>query len=129
MTRGRKRKPAHLRLVEGWNVTRHGTEEELRAAAAKSAAAKSAFGKLSRPKHFKGFALEAWDRYVAPATWLDATREPAAIVFCELWSEFRSDPQSFQSSKHSQMRAYLSLLMDERSRVVKEEKEDEHFDD
>jgi hypothetical protein len=130
--RGAKPKPAHLRLVDGTrNVTRHGTEEEIRAAVESAAAS---FGKLVRPSGMKGQALAAWKKYIEPAAWLDASREPAAIAFCELWQEFRYGPTSFPASKHGQMRAYMSELglTDERNRMVDESKnkeKDEHFDD
>jgi hypothetical protein len=51
------------------------------------------------PAHFVGHAKEAWEKYIKPAFWLDATREPAAIAFCELWQEFRlTAPASGQRS-------------------------------
>lgn len=129
--RGAKPKPAHLRLVDGTrNVTRHGTENELREAVEKAAAS---FGKLTRPKHLKSFGLEAWKKYIEPAGWLDASREPAALAFCELWQEFRFAPMSFPAAKHGQLRAYMSELglTDERNRVLDESKKDkdEFFDD
>lgn len=128
--RGAKPKPAHLRLVDGTrNVTRHGTEDDLREKVETSV---KSFGALVRPKHFRGPALEAWKRYIANAGWLDASREPAAIAFCELWQEFRHGPTSFPAAKHGQLRAYMSELglTDERNRVLDDGKEDkdEHFD-
>lgn len=129
-TRGAKPKPAHLRLVDGTrNVTRHGTEQELRKSVE---AAAQQFGKLVRPKHLKGEALAAWKRWIEPAAWLDESRGPAAIAFCELWQEFRFAPTSFPASKHGQMRAYMSELglTDERNRLGSDEKpKDEFFDD
>ena len=122
--RGAKPKPAHLRLVDGTrNVTRHGTENYLRDVVEN---AEACFGKLARPKGLKGKALEAWKKYIEPASWLDGSREPAAIAFCELWQEFRNGPLSFPASKHGQMRAYMSELglTDERNRVVDESKKD-----
>lgn len=121
-SRGAKPKPAHLRLIDGTrNVTRHGTESDLRKIA-ESAAAK--FGKLSRPKALKGEGLAAWKRYIEPASWLDGSKEPAAIAFCELWQEFRFAPTSFPASKHGQMRAYMSELglTDERNRIGSDDK-------
>ncbi len=128
--RGAKPKPAHLRLVDGTrNVTRHGTENELRD---KIDAATVAFGKLIRPKSMKGPALDAWKRLIEPATWLDASRYASAVAFCELWQEFRFAPASFPASKHGQMRAYMSELglTDERNRMIDDSKteKDEHFD-
>lgn len=128
-TRGSKPKPAHLMLIDGTrNVTRHGTEEDLRKAVEKVAV----FGRPAKPKHLKGEAAHAWKRYIEPASWLDATREPAAIAFCELWQEFRFAPTSFPASKHGQMRAYMSELglTDERNRICDDEEEkDEFFQD
>src|SRR5690606_21535515 len=128
--RGAKPKPAHLRLVDGTiNVTRHGPESEVRKAVE---AAQQSFGKLTRPKALKGEALSAWKRYIEPAAWLDGSREPAAIAFCELWAEFRFNPTGFPASKHGQMRAYMSELglTDERNRAdVDGDKGDEFFDD
>jgi hypothetical protein len=128
MTRGRKPKAPHLRLVEGTHrPDRHGDPEKARDAVAAAAAA---FGPLERPKHLKGFAKEAWVRYIAPSTWLDGSREPAAIAFCELWSEFRSAPARFPSAKHTQLRGLMGDLgiTDHRRRPVAELASDEFFD-
>lgn len=128
-TRGAKPKPAHLRIVDGTtNITRHGSEAEARK---KVDAAVDAFGKLIQPKHLKGEAAKAWKRYIEPAAWLDGSKEPAAIAFCELWQEFLEAPQRFLSAKHGQMRAYMSELglTDERNRVTDDSKDkDEFFD-
>lgn len=128
--RGVKPKAANLRLVDGTHrTTRHGDKDQARKSAE---AAVEAFGKLVRPAGLKGEALKAWRKYIAPAGWLDASREPAAIAFCELWSEFRFNPTGFPASKHGQMRAYMSELglTDERNRSeVDGDKGDEFFDD
>jgi phage terminase small subunit len=128
-TRGAKPKPAHLRLVDGIrNATRHGSEADLRKKADKAV---EAFGKLAQPTHLKGEAAKAWKRYIAPASWLDASREPAAVAFCELWEEFRSCPPKFTAGKHGQLRAYMSELglTDERNRGDDDKQEkDEFFD-
>ena len=128
-TRGAKPKAAHLRLVDGTHrATRHGAVADAKQIVEGAVAA---FGKLTRPRHFKGEALAAWKRYIEPASWLDGSKEPAAIAFCELWQEFRFGPTSFPSAKHGQMRAYMSELglTDERNRVGNEKKEpDEFFD-
>ncbi|WP_158014072.1 hypothetical protein [Sphingomonas sanxanigenens] len=105
-----------MRIVDGTNnVTRHGTEADARKAVD---AAVTSFGKLTRPSKMKGEALAAWKRYIEPAAWLDGSREPAAIAFCELWAEFRLNTTGFPASKHGQMRAYMSELglTDERNR-------------
>src|SRR3546814_13417422 len=76
---GAKPKPAHLRLVDGTHRnTRHGKKEEVAAAVE---ATNSIFGALHRPSYLKGEARKAWDRYIAPMTWLDPSREPSAILF------------------------------------------------
>lgn len=128
--RGVKPKPTLLRLVDGTtNVTRHGKETAVRA---KAESESQAFGKLVRPKHLKGEGAQAWKRYIEPAFWLDASREPAAVAFCELWAEFRMAPTAFPAAKHGQMRAYMSELglTDERNRLEKQpEQADEFFDD
>ena len=127
MTKGRKPKPAHLRLVDGTHRSdRHGDAGKLLSDAA------AAFGPLRMPSYFKRQARVAWQRYITPASWLDASREPAAIAFCELWQELRSAPTSFQAAKHGQMRAYMSELglTDERKRAAEvSEERDEFFDD
>lgn len=129
-TRGAKPKPAHLRLVDGTrNSTRHGTEKKLRDQVEQAI---TSFGRLVRPRFLKGEALAAWKKYIEPAGWLDASKEPAAIAFCELWAEFRFNTVGFPASKHGQMRAYMSELglTDERNRgdIEKQEK-DEFFGD
>ena len=128
--RGAKPKAAHLRLIDGTHRTaRHGEEGEAKKAVETVA---QKFGKLSRPKGFKGEGLSAWKRYIEPADWLDGSKEPAAIAFCELWQEFRFAPTSFPASKHGQMRAYMSELglTDERNRIAPDDKpKDEFFDD
>lgn len=127
-TRGAKPKPVALRLVDGThNVTRHGNAAKAREA---TEAAVASFGKLQRPKGLKGEALAAWKRYIEPADWLDGSREPAAIAFCELWSEFRLGAIMFPAAKHGQLRAYMSELglTDERNRAgAKDEKEKDEF--
>jgi hypothetical protein len=113
----RPRKPPYLRLLDGSHRSdRHGSA----AAALEAARAKAkAFGPLVRPPYFKGHQAQAWDDYVAPAWWLDRSREMLAIVVCELWAEFRTNPRKFNSARHSQLRGYLGALglTDERFRA------------
>lgn len=128
--RGAKPKAAHLRLVDGTHrKERHGKQADAKAMVDDALAS---FGKMVRPKQIKGEALLAWKRYIEPASWLDASREAAAIAFCELWSEFRFSPTGFTAGKHGQMRAYMSELglTDERNRAgEKPGAKDEFFDD
>lgn len=129
--RGVKPKPDYLRVVDGTHrTTRHGDEAKVRE---KVAVAADRFGKLTKPKHLKGEAARAWVRYIQPAWWLDGSKEPAAIAFCELWDEFREAPQRFVAAKHGQLRAYMSELglTDERNRGTDgdESEPDEFFGD
>lgn len=129
--RGAKPKPPKLRLVDGTHrTTRHGAAAKIEK---QVEAAEASFGKLRRPSWFKGEALAAWKRYIEPAGWLDGSREPAAIAFCELWAEFRFNAVGFPASKHGQMRAYMAELglTDERNRGDPEagEEKDEFFGD
>lgn len=128
MTRGRRPKPPHLRLIDGSHrKDRHGDAQKIRDGAAIVAAS---FGPLERPNHLKGFSKEAWGRYIEPAGWLDASRAPAAIAFCELWSELRTAPAQFPASKHTQLRGYMADLglTDERRRpAAKSHDEDDSF--
>jgi phage terminase small subunit len=129
--RGAKPKPARLRLVDGThNVTRHGRKAEVEK---QVEAAEAGFGKLTKPSYLKGQAAWAWKRYIEPAAWLDASREAAAIAFCELWQEFRDGPRMFPASKHGQLRSYMGELglTDERARGDwnPAEEKDEFFGD
>lgn len=127
--RGAKPKPAHLRLIDGTHrTTRHGDSAAVREKVEKSVAT---FGKLDRPKYLKGEALAAWKRYIEPAAWLDGSREPIAVAFCELWQEFRDGPRVFPATKHAQLRHYLAELglTDERNRGDLPEETDEFFGD
>lgn len=130
-TRGARPKPVALRVVDGTHrSTRHGDEAAAREQVERSV---QSFGKLKKPAAVKGDAAKAWRRYVEPATWLDASREPAAIAFCELWAEFQKSPAHFPAAKHGQLRAYMNELglTDERNRSGENEtgNKDEFFDD
>lgn len=114
--RGPKKKPDHLRLVDGTvNTTRHGQEGVLRDRIDKA----QKIGKPVMPKEFKGQAAWAWKRYIEPMWWITRPLEAAAIQFCELWQEFRADPKAFAAGRHAQMRALQAELglTDERRRT------------
>lgn len=107
--RGVKPKPAALRVVDGTHRDdRHG---EMPEEAHKA-------DPLDKPEELAGPASDAWDKWIDSASWLDWSKEPAAIAFCYLWAEFKSDPDEFQSARHAQMRAYMNELglTDERNR-------------
>lgn len=130
---GRKPTSSQLRVVEGAHrTTRHGKVSEAEEEIAK---VRATFGGVTMPESFKDKpeAAEAWRKYIAPAWWLDASREVTAIAFCELWQEFRDDPKAFTASKHGQLRAYTSELglTDERQRfgVGRDKTGDPFFDD
>lgn len=116
--RGAKPTPAALRLVQGThNATRHGSREGAETLVNHAA---SAFGPILKPGFLSGDASEAWDNWIAPAGWLDNSKQAAAVAFCELWREFRFSPTDFPASKHGQMRAYMAELglTDERNRKI-----------
>ncbi|BCH10458.1 hypothetical protein MesoLj131c_47160 [Mesorhizobium sp. 131-3-5] len=103
MKRGKRPLPGRLRVIEGsYRADRHGllsTDHQI-----------AAEQRLIKPDWMRGGVADAWDRYIAPAGWLDVFREPSAIAFCELWQEFQSWPARFPASKHAQMRAYMGEL-------------------
>lgn len=124
---GAKPKAAHLRLVDGTHrPARHGKETKARKIVEEATAS---FGKLTRPTFLRGESLAAWKKWIAPAGWLDGSREAAAIAFCELWAQFRFNPPGFPASKHGQLRAYMSELglTDERNRGDSDEKDEDEF--
>ena len=111
--RGPKPKPAALRLVTGSHrPRRHGPKET----ATPDLPARDSG--LEKPAYLQGGASQAWDLLIAPATWLDGFRMPAAVALCELWSEFMQNPPAFQAARHAQMRHYMADLglTDERNR-------------
>ncbi|MBZ9909006.1 hypothetical protein LB557_23640, partial [Mesorhizobium sp. BR115XR7A] len=102
MRRGKRPLPQGLRLVEGtYRSDRHGPAESAHVAAQE---------RLIKPDWMRGGVGAAWDRFIAPAGWLDVFREPSAIAFCELWEEFQAWPVRFPASKHGQMRGYMNDL-------------------
>lgn len=116
---GPKPKTVALRIVDGTHRADRHVEPEIAAA--------GTFGGLVKPAYLKGEAAKAWKRYIEPAGWLDASREAAAISFCELWQEFRDGPRAFPAAKHGQMRAYMGELglTDERNRSLDAKPEDD----
>jgi hypothetical protein len=123
---GAKPKPAALRLVDGTHrTTRHGDAGAVKKAATR--AKKQAFGKIVMPRGLDPEGQRAWKRYIAPAWWLDISREAAAIGFIELWQAFRRRPSTFPAAQHAQMRAYMSELglTDERNRKMDDETSDD----
>ena len=126
MTKGKKPTPGRLHLVEGtFRSDRHGPVAAVERA-------QSTFGDIQMPSHFKGEAMAAWERYIEPAWWLDASREPCAIAFCELWHRLRKDPAAFPAALHVQLRSYMAELglTNERMRfgVGRDKGGDEFFD-
>lgn len=126
---GAKPKPVHLRLVDGThNVTRHGDRAKAREQVERNA---QAFGKIGKPSRLLGaHAKEAWKKWIEPANWLDASREAAAIAFCNLWHEMQEAPRQFPAAKYGQWRALMSELglTDERNRGEAQEDKDEFLD-
>jgi hypothetical protein len=130
--RGARPKPAHLRIIDGTHrKDRHG--EKPAPNETPSSGPDSMFGPLSRPRGLKGEALKAWKRFIEPCTWLDALAEPSALMFCELYAEFRESPRSFNAHRYAQMRHLQSELglTDPRKRGgdSSEQAKDEFFGD
>lgn len=130
--RGAKPKPAHLRLVDGTHrSTRHG---DVAKAKEKIERDSQAFGKLPAkpPAALLGpHARTAWKEWIAPAAWLDRSREMAAIACCNLYHQYREAPRMFPAAKYGQWRALMADLglTDERERGAAPEAKDEFFDD
>jgi hypothetical protein len=130
-TRGAKPKPVKLRLVDGTHTTsRHGKFVEARE---KADSAEASFGQLKKPAYLTGKAAIAWKEFIVPANWLDGSRAPAAILFCELWAEFRMSPIVFPAARIAQLRALMGELglSDERNRgdVSATKEKDKFFGD
>lgn len=109
--RGARPKPSQLRVIDGTHRSdRHGDAPDCADYGVREA--------LIKPADIPEGASDAWDRWISRAVWLDWSREPAAIAFCHLWSEFIYAPSEFQSARHAQMRAYMNELglTDERAR-------------
>lgn len=129
MARGPKPKSLALRLVDGsFRPSRHGDRNKVGAQVERDA---RAFGPLEKPKHLRGQAKAAWEKWIAPATWLDGSRGAAAEAFCLLWQEYSEAPRMFPAAKHGQMRGLLSDLglTDERKRGGSEPPKDEFCDE
>lgn len=126
--RGAKPKPTALRLItDRHDVSRHGKKAD---ATTQVTTSVTTFGPIAKPAELQGDASSAWDKWIAPAPWLDGSKEAAAIAFCELWREFRYDPTGFSAGKHGQMRAYMAELglTDERNRKVADAKSEDPAD-
>ena len=129
-TRGAKPKPVALRLVDGTHRNaRHGTQDAAREAVE---SVEKLVGKLAMPKGLKGKERTAWLDWIAPASWLDKFKAPAAITFCQLWAEKERAPAMFPAAKLGQLRGLMNELglTDERNRgAVDGEDTDEFFGD
>jgi len=125
MARGPKPRPPALRIVDGtFRPARHGDRDKVREAAERHA---RAFGKLGKPPRLLGHhAREAWKKWIEPATWLDCSKEMAAIALCNLWQEMQEAPRQFPAAKYGVLRALMGELglTDERKRVEVEEVDD-----
>jgi hypothetical protein len=122
--------PAVLRIVNGTHRRdKHGDIDQAKADIKSS---EESFGPLIKPKTLTPDVAACWKRMIAPARWLDGSKEAAAQAFCELYAEFLRGPQNFAAAKHGQMRAYMAELglTDHRNRgVVEKKQKDEFFDD
>lgn len=117
--RGAKPTPPALRLIEGRMKPDKVSKSSVARARAPDARARATFGPVQCPKYFGPTERKAWEAYIAPSLWLDRSREPIAIMFCQLWAQYQVDPTSFHIAKHREMRACMAELglTDERNRV------------
>src|SRR5262249_54639262 len=77
---GRQPLPEAYRTAVGTHRTaRHGDPEAVKR---RADAFKTGFGPLIRPAWLRGEPGRVWDRWIAPADWLDGSRGAAAAVFC-----------------------------------------------
>lgn len=119
----RPRKTAEqARLAGTYRPDRHGFPGEV---------PRGEFGHLVKPSGLPKGASSAWDRFIAKASWLDEARQPEAILFCQLWSEFEEDPKVFTASRIAQMRACMGRLglSEPHQRVTRVEAFEEEADD
>jgi phage terminase small subunit len=101
--RGRKPKPAFLKIVTG-NPGHRPTPVHLSELPEIDAA------KPTKPPKLRGRALELWDQVVTNAPWLTLADSFKLHVWCELQAEFERAPRKMVASRLAQLRASGSEL-------------------
>lgn len=97
--KGRKPKPAILRLISG-----NAGKRPLPAADPLPA------GSVERPNKLRGNAGKLWDRVIARAWWLTWADSSKALMWCHLQAEFERAPGKMLSSRIAQLRSLGSEL-------------------
>lgn len=70
------------------------------------------------PEYFDKERKQYWDRYIVPCFWLTVVDEPKAIMWCNLFKQYQSDPDGMSAPRIHQMRTLGSELgMDPTSRA------------
>lgn len=103
-TRGRKPKPAHLKLVQG-NPGKRKVDPD----AAPDVDASHDNG-LEPPRKLKKREQELWDAYIRRAPWLTHFDVPRAFVWVSLQAEYERKPADMVASRIAQLRAVGSEL-------------------
>lgn len=102
--RGRKPKPAYLKLVEG-----NRSRRPIFADPAPAIAADFNNG-LQPPRKLRKRQQELWNQYIRPCPWLSFLDAPKAHLWVELHAEFERDPTGMLSTRIAQLRALASEL-------------------
>lgn len=102
--RGRKLKPAFLKLVTGNPGHRPIVEDAAHAASA------GHDNGLEPPVKLKRRQAQLWAGYIRKAPWLTAFDVPRSFMWVELHTEFESDPSGMVAGKIAQLRALGSEL-------------------
>lgn len=102
--RGRKPKPAYLKLIAGNPGKRQIVED----VAAEAGAARD--NGLVPPRRLKKRQQQLWDQYIRRAPWLKPLDVPRAFMWVELHVQFESDPSGMVAGKIAQLRALGSEL-------------------
>lgn len=102
MTRGPKRKPTALHVVDGtYRADRHQAQSENEPMPE---------GRLEKPNYLKGRASKIWDRRAAALTWLTEVDSDAFATWCKLQALIETDFEDLPASMISQWRTLTSEL-------------------
>src|SRR5215472_4774287 len=94
--RGRKPKPAYLKLVTGNPGKRPLPPPLLQ------------LGPIERPKRLGGKAGELWDGVIARCWWLAWPDGPKALVWCHLQAEFERSPRKTIAARIALLRGFAN---------------------
>ncbi len=103
-TRGRKLKPAHLKIVTGNPGKRPVALDPA------ADADMDHDNELEPPRKLLKREQELWERYIRPAHWLTVFDEPRAFAWVKLQHEFERKPGDMVASRIAQLRALGSEL-------------------